>query len=118
MRLFLVYERKFSEGEYATFQCKSCSTIQIIWANYGVQVSQRYPFAISTNDKGCMSINATSVMKNKCNGKATCSFLVQGRDFLPSKSICGRSTILLVRFKCKSKIPGICDKCIYLIVRC
>ncbi len=105
MRLFLVYERKFSEGEQASFQCKSCSTIDVIWANYGVQVPQQYPFAISTSDKDCVSSTATSVMQNKCDGEELCSFTVQDRDFLPS--VCGKSTILLVRFKCNNKIPGI-----------
>ncbi len=105
MRLFLVYERKFSEGDKATFQCESCPTIEVIWANYGVQATKKYPLAISTSDKGCVSRSATSVVQNKCNGKTWCSFAVQRSEFL--QSTCTKNTILLVRFKCNGKIPGI-----------
>jgi hypothetical protein len=69
-----------------------------------VQVPGEYPFAISTSSKDCVATNATEVIENKCNGKKQCSFIVKRRDFL--ESTCEQSTILLVRFKCKS-IPGI-----------
>ena len=52
--LFPVYQRKFSEGEYSNFQCESCSIgIGVIWADYGVQLKQRFPFAIEKNDPNC-----------------------------------------------------------------
>ena len=91
------------EETNAAFRCEWCSTIEIIWANYGVQVLRKYPLAISTRNKDCVATNATSVMENKCNGKTQCSFPVQSREFL--KKTCGQNTILLVRYTCKP-IPG------------
>jgi hypothetical protein len=105
-----VYERSFHEGASVNLKCESCKTIEIIWANYGVQVPRQYPFAISTSSKDCVATNAVSVVKNKCNGKTQCSFPVRGRDFL--ESTCEQNTILLVRFRCKS-IPGI-----FIIMSC
>jgi hypothetical protein len=101
---FSVYERKFSEGDFANFKCESCSTVEIVWANYGVHDSRQYPFAISASNKKCIGNDATSVVQNKCNGKITCSFQVQRRDFLESN--CEQSMTLLVRYKCRRKIPG------------
>ena len=105
---FLVYERKFSKGDNATFQCESCSSllIVVIWADYGVQLQQRYPFAISKFDPNCRTTNATSVMQNNCNGKTSCSFRVRDTEFLSLMSNCGSNRILLVRYTCK-RIPGI-----------
>ena len=106
--LFPVYQRKFSEGEYSNFQCESCSLgIEVIWADYGVQLKQRFPFAIAKNDPNCRTTRTISVMQNKCNGKTSCYFRVRDTDFLPSKSNCGSNRLLIVRYTCK-KIPGIC----------
>ena len=98
-------EIKFSNGKKANFQCESCSLIEIIWANYGVQVLGQYPLAISSSNKDCVTTNATNVMKEKCNGKTQCSFQVQSSEFL--KATCSERTILLVRYKCKNNTPGI-----------
>jgi hypothetical protein len=103
----LVYERKVSEGVNAQIYCKSCSTIELIWANYGVQIPRQYPFAISAGDKNCVSTNAMSVVQNECDGRTNCFFVVNDGVFLPSNSSCLENTILLVRYRCKSKIPGI-----------
>ena len=103
----LVYERKFSELDVAHIQCKSCSTIELIWANYGVKVPRQYPFAISARDKNCVSTDAMSVVQNQCNGTTNCFFDVDDDVFLPWSSSCLINTILLVRYRCKSKIPGI-----------
>jgi hypothetical protein len=103
----LVYERKFSKGDTALIRCKSCSTIEVIWANYGVKVPRQYPFAISASDKNCVTTNATRVIQSKCDGTANCFFTVNDGVFLPSDSSCLKNTILLVRYRCKSKIPGI-----------
>lgn len=104
--VILVYERKIYETHLADFQCESCSTIEIIWANYGVQVQDQYPFAISTSETDCVTTEATSVMQKKCNGKTGCSFKVNEGDFL-TPNCQGRTTILLVRYTCSNKIPGI-----------
>jgi hypothetical protein len=101
-----VYEKRFVNGNSASFKCESCSTIAIIWANYGVQVPNQYPFAISTSSEDCVTTNAKDVVQKKCNGKTQCSFVVKNSDFLKSESICKTSLILLVRFKCARKIPG------------
>ena len=107
--MFLVYERKFSERSKADFQCKSCSSsIMVIWADYGVQLDQKYPFAIQKSDSECQTTNATSVMQNKCNRKTRCLFTVRDADFLSPESNCGSNSILLVRYTCK-RIPGICS---------
>ena len=105
--LFLVYERKFSKGKEAKFQCESCSRVEVIWADYGVELQQKYPFQIAKNDQSCRSTNSTSVVQNKCNNKKICSFIVRDADFLFSVSNCGSDVILLVRYKCKTNIPGI-----------
>ena len=99
-----MYERKIYKTHRVDFQCESCSTIEIIWANYGVKVRDQYPFAISTSETDCVTTEATSVMQKKCNGKTGCSFIVNEGDFLTPN--CRRTTILLVRYKCNSKIPG------------
>jgi hypothetical protein len=105
--VILVYERKIYDTHRANFQCESCSTntIEIIWANYGVQVQDQYPLAISTSETDCVTTEATSVMQKKCNGKTGCSFIVNEGDFLTPN--CRRTTILLVRYTCNTKIPGI-----------
>ena len=106
--LFPVYERKFPEGDRADFHCESCSFgIQVIWADYGVKLEQKYPFAIKKDNPNCQSTSATSVMQTKCNGNTTCSFSVRDDDFLSSGSDCASDSILLVRYTCKT-IPGIC----------
>ena len=106
--LLQAYERKFSEGDMADFQCESCSFgIQVIWADYGVQLQQRYPFTISKADPNCRTTNATSVMQTKCDGKAGCSFKVSDADFLSSGSNCQSDLVLLVRYKCRKNVPGI-----------
>ena len=106
--LFLVYERKFSVGDDAEFQCESCSIgIEVIWADYGVMLEQKYPFQIANNDPSCQSTNPTSVVENKCNNRKSCSFRVRDADFFSSRSNCGSNAILLVRYKCKMNIPGI-----------
>ena len=103
----LVYERKVYEGVNVQIRCRSCSKIEVIWANYGVQVSRQYPFAISAGDKNCVSVNARSVVQNECGGRTNCFINVNDGIFLPSNSSCLENTILLVRYRCKSKIPGI-----------
>ena len=106
--LFLVYERKFSKGTHAEFQCESCSSgIEVIWADYGVMLEQKYPFQIANNDPSCRSTNPTSVVQNKCNNRKSCSFSVSDAAFFSSRSNCGSNAILLVRYKCKMNIPGI-----------
>ena len=104
--LFLVYERKFSKGKEAKFQCESCSRVEVIWADYGVKLEQKYPFQIANNDRDCRSTNPTSVVQNKCNNRESCSFIVRDADFLSSGSYCGSNAILLVRYKYKKNIPG------------
>ena len=101
--VYLVYERTFSKKENANLTCESCSTIKVVWANYGEQVKRKYPLAISTRNTDCVTTNATSVVENRCNGKTQCLFDVQNRNFL--KTTCRESTILLVRYMCM-KIPG------------
>jgi hypothetical protein len=80
-----------------------------MWANYGVLDQKQYPFAISTSDD-CLATNVMSVMENECNGKTECSSVPGSGDlrdrFLPSTSTCTQSKILLVRYKCKSNVPG------------
>ena len=106
--LFSVYEKKFSKGNEAKIQCESCSTgIEVIWADYGVKLEQKYPFQIVNNDPNCRSTNPTSVVQNKCNNGKSCSFTVRDADFLSLGSNCGSNAILLVRYKCKKNIPGI-----------
>ena len=104
----LVYERKFSTVN-AQIRCRSCSKIEVIWANYGVQVPDQYPFAISARYKNCVSANAMSVVQNECGGRTNCFINVNVNDgvFLPSNSGCRKNTTLLVRYRCKSNIPGI-----------
>ncbi|XP_028402410.1 uncharacterized protein LOC114525351 [Dendronephthya gigantea] len=99
-----VYERMFRENERASFHCASCSTIEIIQANYGVKIVERYPLAISSSDASCVTIAATKVVKDKCDRRERCSFVVNQNDFLQTP--CLKSTILLVRYTCKWKIPA------------
>ncbi|XP_028402371.1 uncharacterized protein LOC114525314 [Dendronephthya gigantea] len=99
-----VYERMFRENENASFHCESCSTIEIIRANYGVKIVERYPLAISSSDASCVATTTTRVVKGKCDGRERCSFVVKQNDFLQTP--CQKSTILLVRYTCKWKIPA------------
>ena len=99
----LVYERKFSDGDLVNFSCQSCSTIDVVWASYGVQISGQIPLAISSNNQNCVT-NATSIMQSQCNGKDQCLFVVVRAAFLQSN--CGQNTILLVRYTCKTNLPG------------
>ena len=100
----IVYERKFIDGDHVNFRCLSCSTIDVVWASYGVEGPRRQiPLAISSNNQNCVT-NATGIMQRNCNGKDQCFFLVQTHGKLPSN--CGQNTILLVRYTCKTNLPG------------
>ena len=47
---------------------------EVIWANYGVQIPVRYPLAISTSYKICVTANATSVVGKNTMGRHSVSF--------------------------------------------
>ncbi|XP_028411818.1 uncharacterized protein LOC114534554 [Dendronephthya gigantea] len=101
-----VNQRMFSEGKNADLRCEPCSTIKIIWANFGVMHTNSYPYVISSSIKNCVTTTATSVVQGKCDGKTQCFFAVKDADFLQTN--CRRRTFLLVRYTCrKGKMQGI-----------
>ena len=96
----------FSEGKNADFRCGTCSTIKIVWANFGVIRLKRYPLVISSSIENCVTTTATSVVRRKCDGKTECSFAVRDADFLQTN--CEKhNTFLLVRYTCKGKVQGV-----------
>lgn len=93
----------FGENGPATFECEWCSYIKVIWANYGVQVSRQYPFAISSSDQSCLTKTVLStVIQNECDGKSKCSLNYKKYEYL--KGNCKSPAILLVRYTCKRRI--------------
>ncbi|XP_028417818.1 uncharacterized protein LOC114542474 [Dendronephthya gigantea] len=103
-KLSYAYQRTFSENEVATLECETCSTIRIVWAEYGVLINSQNHFVLNKSDKNCVTNTAITVMIKKCNGTRKCSFEVQDSDFL--SNICRNNTALVVQYRCQKTIPA------------